>query len=247
VRRPGKIAALVSASALFAVAVAAGVLWFLGAWRPNNPSRERYPVRGVDVSAYQGAIDWPMLAAQGIEFAYVKATEGSAHVDQMFAANWAAVWQTGLRAGAYHFFSFETPGRTQAENFIAAVPPVEHMLPPAIDVEFYGGARKNPPARDGVVRELSALIEALEVRYGVRPVLYATGKAYDTYLAGEFGAYDIWIRNVFFAPGTLPDGRDWTFWQYADHARLDGYAGEEKFIDLNAFRGTPDEFLAYGQ
>ena len=78
----------------------------------------------------------------------------------------------------------------------------------------------------------------------MRPVLYATGSAYDRYLAGEYEEYDIWIRNVYFSP-SLKDDRDWTFWQYTDRGQLDGYTGEEPYIDLNVFNGTEKEFAAY--
>ena len=66
----------------------------------------------------------------------------------------------------------------------------------------------------------------------------------DRYLAGEYEEYDIWIRNVYFTP-SLNDGRDWTFWQYTDRGQLDGYTGEEPYIDLNVFNGTEEEFAAY--
>ena len=89
------------------------------------------------------------------------------------------------------------------------------------------------------------MLEALEQHYGVRPVIYATQKEYLNYLAGAFDEYDLWIRNVYLYP-SLQDGRDWTFWQYSDTGKLDGYQGEEEFIDLNVFYGTKEEFSIYG-
>lgn len=95
-----------------------------------------------------------------------------------------------------------------------------------------------------MTEQLSLLLQRLEEHYGMRPVIYATGSAYERYLAGGYGEYDIWIRNVFFSP-RLGDGRDWTFWQYTDRGRLAGYEGEEPFIDLNVFNGAIEEFAAY--
>ena len=101
-------------------AIASGILVCL-VWNGwillNHPSRTRYPVRGVDVSHYQGTIDWPVLAAQDLDFAYIKATEGSSHTDEKFAENWEAAKDTGLRIGAYHFFSFDSPGESQLKHF----------------------------------------------------------------------------------------------------------------------------------
>ena len=114
---------------LLLLGILAALVWN-GVILLNYPSVEKYPVRGVDVSAYQGEIDWDTLALQGISFAYIKATEGSSFVDKCFDYNYAQAKKTGLRVGAYHFFSFDSGGDTQAENFIATVEPCENMLPP---------------------------------------------------------------------------------------------------------------------
>ncbi len=234
---------LLAAAAFFA---AAGIFLLANGGLPrlNSPSGEQYPVRGVDVSVYQGGIDWKTLAEQGISFAFIKATEGSSSVDPNFCWNYSQARQSGLRIGAYHFFSFDSNGAAQAENFICVVEPFEGMLPPVVDVELYGSKKMHPPAREEVTEQLTVLLERLEDHYGLRPVIYATGSAYERYLTGSYAGYDIWIRNVYSAP-RLKDGRDWTFWQYTDRGRLDGYAGEEPYIDLNVFNGTEEEFAAY--
>lgn len=207
----------------------------------NNPSAEKYPVRGVDVSSYQGKIDWQVLAAQDIQFAYIKATEGSAYVDTKFAYNWENASASDLYIGAYHFFSYDSEGKTQAENFIANVPVRQNSLPPVVDVEFYGDKEKNPPAKEEVTRELQAMLDILEEHYGKRPIIYATNKSYQMYIERDFDNYDIWIRDVIFKPSS----DYWTFWQFTNRMKLDGYDGKEKFIDMNVFRGTFDEFEKY--
>ena len=154
------------------------------------------------------------------------------------------VW-AGLRIGAYHFFSFDSGGDTQADRFIAEVEKTEGMLPPVVDVEFYGDKEANPPAKEDVQRELGVLLARLEEAYGAKPILYATGKSYERYLKDAYPENPIWIRNIVSEP-RLPDGRDWTFWQYTDRARLPGYQGEERFIDLNVFAGSEESFLSFG-
>ena len=86
----------------------------------------------------------------------------------------------------------------------------------------------------------------LESHYEMKPILYVTEKTYSLYIADTFSDYDIWIRNVMTDP-SLSDAREWTFWQYTNRKRLEGYEGEEKFIDMNVFYGTIDEFELYGR
>lgn len=233
-------------AAVFLVLTVAAVLVLEG-WLPlNNPARDVYPVRGVDVSSYQGDIDWPLLARQDVAFAFIKATEGSSYVDPRFRDNWENATATGLRIGAYHFFSYDSAGDTQADNFIAQVPAIPGMLPPVVDIEFYGDKEQHPPPQEEVRRELDRLLARLEAHYGMRPILYATENSYTLYIAGGYDTYDIWIRNVLTQP-TLSDGRAWTFWQYSNRGRLSGYSGRERFIDLNVFSGSASAFADYPQ
>ena len=109
-------------------------------------------------------------------------------------------------------------------------------------MEFYGDYVLSPAGRDGVVAELRTMVDALEAHYGVRPVLYCTQRAYRLYIRGAFDDCDLWIRSVYSEPNV---DRDWTFWQYTDRAKLDGYSGEEPYIDLNAFAGSAEAFAAY--
>lgn len=214
-------------------------LLYQGILQMNHPSEERYQIKGVDVSHYQGEIDWSVLAKQDIRFAYIKATEGSAYRDERFAENWLAASQTNLRIGAYHFFSFDSNGHTQAENFMGAVESVEGMLPPAVDVEPYG---KHRIPDDSVLDELACWIYDIEVAYGIKPVIYTTKDLYNL-LHSTFPEYDIWIRSVYTPPSK---GMTWSFWQYSNRMRLDGYSGEERFIDMNVFFGSEDDFQIYG-
>ena len=155
-----------------AVLLTGGLLFCLiwnGVILLNQPSQEQYPVRGVDVSSYQGEIDWDVLSSEGIQFAFIKATEGSGFTDPYFAVNYAQAQKTDLRIGAYHFFSYDSPGRIQAELFIQTVPKTEGMLPPVVDLEFYGDKRENLPEVQAARRELDILLEELEAHYEKSP------------------------------------------------------------------------------
>ena len=234
--------------AVLAVGALAAVVLNSLVWRGivllNNPSKRAYPVRGVDVSHYQGEIDWEILSSQNVDFAFIKATEGSTFTDGCFPYNFSRARACDIAVGAYHFFSFDSPGESQADHFIRTVIPFAGMLPPVIDLEFYGAHAGNPPDSTAVRAELDAMLSALEAHYGLKPILYATEESYECYLVGAYEEYDIWIRNVIAKPH-LSDNRAWTFWQYTNRGRLDGYAGEEPFIDINVFRGTAEEFSRY--
>ncbi|MFT8319966.1 MAG: GH25 family lysozyme [Bacillus sp. (in: firmicutes)] len=222
------------------------LLWNQGIFLLNSANAKSYSVKGVDVATYQGEINWSTLEQQELTFAFIKATEGSKFVDDYFFSNWKNASQTKLRIGAYHFFSYDSEGKTQAENFIKTVPWEKNTLPPVIDVEFYGDKEKNPPNPVQVEKELKDMIQILEEHYDKQVILYATEKAYNLYIKNRFDNCDIWIRNVYKKPA-LTDKRKWTFWQYADKGQLAGYNGKEKFIDLNVFNGNEKEFAEYGK
>ncbi len=108
----------------------------------------------------------------------------------------------------------------------------------------FGGKEQNPPDADDVKKELDIFLNTLEEYCSVKPVIYATGESCSMFISGKLNKYDIRIRNVVTYP-SLPDGRNRTLRQYTDRARLKGYNGEEKFIDMNVFSGTAEEFKNY--
>ena len=231
------VCATVLALATIAALVATGVVW------PNRLFADGYETRGVDVSSYQGAIDWPLLAEQDIDFAIIKATDGSGSRDSRFSANWAGARHTDLLVGAYHFMSFDSAGQTQAKNVIDTVPDATGSLPVTVDLEFYGDYVDAPPTRSRVREILDPLLAGLEDNYGSPPIIYTTEEAYDRYIRDSYPDNPIWIRSVV-VPPMLPDGRDWTLWQYSHRDRLPGYDGDETYIDMNVFDGPLDRLRA---
>ena len=199
----------------------------------------RFPVWGVDVSRYQGEINWKSLESQNVRFAFIKATEGSGHVDEYVSENLANAAETDIRLSAYHFFSFDSPGETQAENFISVVNAGDIDMPPVVDVEYYGTKKSDKPDRKEAEKILAPLLERLESYYGVKPIIYTTLPVYNRYIRENFSDYPLWIRNVW----CEPDFMDWKFWQFSDKGMLSGFTGEEKYIDLNVYNGSEQEFL----
>ena len=109
-----------------------------------------------------------------------------------------------------------------------------------VDIEFYGDYIEHPKSAEEVRPILDALLARLEAHYGQKPILYVTNESYRLYVAGRYGGYPLWCSF----PILSPFWREWTFWQYSHHAVLDGYEGAERYIDLNVFRGGPDELRA---
>lgn len=210
----------------------------------SNDKGENHYVRGIDLSAYQGEVDWKILADQKIDFAYIKATEGKDFVDEQFKKNWEESQKTGLKVGAYHFLSYETTGKDQAKNFIANVPESKKNLPPVVDLELYGIYEETPLPKEQVKVILDELLKDLEANYGVKPIIYTSQRIFNMYIGTDYKDYKIWIVDLDNSwPKTLPNGSEFTFWQYSQRGIFDGYNGNETLIDMDLYKGTYDEFL----
>ena len=209
---------------------------FINKWFVNENSS----TIGVDISAYQADVDMEKLKAQNIAFVYIKATEGSTFEDEKFAANRENAQKADLLCGAYHFFSYDSPGSTQAENFIkTAGDNLKGQLLPVVDAEYYGDKEENPPAKEDVVRELTAFLSAIEKHYGIKPMIYTRADIYKQYLEGFAGEYKFWISSLY-TPLSWNYKGDWYLWQYLNRGKLEGYSGGEEFIDLNVLNKDKD-------
>jgi lysozyme len=222
-RRPGWLAV--------ATLVAAAMWWLTrtesGDW---HPSTLRYPRQGIDVSHHQGTIRWSLLPNAGVDFAYIKATEGGDYVDATFATNWAGAKAVGIERGAYHFYSLCRPGAEQAANFIRVVPRTPEALPPAIDLEYLGNCDK-PVSVATFHRELDAFIRLVERRYRQPVVLYLTGEFDRTYHVSARVDRPLWLRSILAEPRF--GARPWALWQASSFRRLPGIAGR---VDWNVAR-----------
>ncbi|MCQ2517411.1 MAG: glycosyl hydrolase family 25 [Lachnospiraceae bacterium] len=218
---------------LIIAALAAGLAFLMQKQLLNRLFVGSRDVCGVDVSHYQGEIDWQKLNSQGIRFAYIKATEGSSYTDDYYAINLAGAKEAGIVPGAYHFFSFDSPAETQAQHFIDVVGDLDGELIPVIDVEFYGNSGNNPPDKDELKAHLSEMLDILEEHYGCKPVIYSTFIFYHEYLYEGFEDYPLWLRNVYFPPF-----EKCAVWQYTSRLRLDGFNGAERYIDGDVLKGV---------
>lgn len=225
--------AIVAATALL---VAALCLWRM--FTPREPhvevDRTRYPVCGIDISRHNGTVDFDSVAAAGIEFVYIKASEGTSHRDISYRRNRQGAAEAGLPVGAYHFFRFECDGRRQALNFLSAISGTDPELPLAIDIEEWG----NPAevATDIVVERLIAM-RAVLANAGYRTVVYTNKNGYRRFVEADDA--ELWICS--FTEPPLPHGR-WRLWQHSHCGSVPGICGE---VDLNTFNGTRADFRAW--
>jgi lysozyme len=232
---------LIVGLAVVVVVVVAGVIFGPRVYARLELAPLPYEVIGVDVSHHQGRIDWQALAADGVAFAYIKATEGGTFQDANFTLNWSDAANAGLPRGAYHFFTLCRTGTDQARNFIATVPRDSRALPPVVDAESMGPCSSGAPIAD-VPQELEAFLTQLAAHYGRRPLIYTTQEFHDAYLRGQFRNDRFWIRSLVIPP--LLRYRQWVFWQYHNRGQRRGVQGP---VDLNAFRGSKQDFVAFAK
>ena len=199
-----------------------------------------YQVHGIDVSHYQGDINWKMLeqTRQGqfpIQFIFMKATEGGDYSDDRFTANFDSARAHGFIRGAYHFYNPKTDANKQADFFIQSVKLEPGDLPPVLDIEKKGKDMKK------LQSDLKVWLRKVESHYGVKPIIYASYKFKTHYLNDSvFNTYPYWIAH-YYVDSVRYEG-DWKFWQHTDVGTLPGI--EEK-VDLNVFNGEKNELEAF--
>ncbi|MCM1484153.1 MAG: hypothetical protein NC043_07440 [Muribaculaceae bacterium] len=196
------------------------------------PDSELYPVRGLDISAHNGDIDFRAVRQAGYDFVFIKATEGSGFKDRRFYANISRARKAGLKVTAYHFFRFDATGYMQALNFIHSLRGQALDMPAVIDIEQWTNPSDRTTAQ--VVHTLWELIHRLE-KSGIRIMLYTNKDGYDEFLKGRFDRYPIWLCSF----SRIDPGVKWTFWQYTHRGTVPGVPGR---TDLNVFRGSRSEW-----
>ncbi len=187
-------------------------------------------IHGIDVSRYQGKVFWETVGNETkMAYAYIKATEGSGHIDPKYEENVLVAHQCGLKVGSYHFYRALVPQEEQLLNFITQCRPSEQDLIPMIDVEVM----PNMPTED-FCDSLLLFLEMVEEYYHQRPLIYTGTNFYNKYLAGRLDRYLLMIAQYSDAEPALVDERDVTMWQYTGKGRLNGVAG---YVDKSRFMG----------
>ncbi len=211
-------------------------------WGARSPAD--YPVKGIDVSRFQGPIDWPAVAASGVGFAFVKATEGGDRVDPFYRDNIKSARRAGVPAGPYHFFYHCRPADEQARWFIKHAPRLPGALPPVLDIEWTPTSPTCTVRRDAATirDEMATFLRIVGAHYGQRPVIYATLDFFHDNDLARLGPQDFWLRSVAAHPGQTYPGQPWTFWQHTSTGLVPGITG---VADINAFAGSAEAWQAW--
>jgi lysozyme len=240
-----RVAIVAVAVGVFAVGLGSGAALsrMLSDKKPNDGVAAAHvmPVQGIDVSYWQGDIDWQKVSRAGVRFAYIKATEGGDRLDPKFLDNWRAAKQAGIARGAYHVMYWCRTAKDQASWFKANAPGDEDALPPVLDVEWnaYSKTCPNHIARDLAIAKIKIMLQEMEAHTGKRPIIYTDPKFHRQVLEGEFPDYHFWLRSVAAKPEAKYEARKWVFWQFTTTGRVYGVGGP---VDRNSFNGTPADW-----
>ena len=194
-----------------------------------------YEIRGIDISHYQGEIDWDrlqnaMIEKSPVRFIVMKATEGSSKVDPSFNQNFSLAREYGYIRGAYHFWSNKSSARSQAYFFLKNVPLEEGDLPPVLDVEH----KPKDKTIEEFQRDVLTWLHIVEDKYHVKPIIYTYYKFKMNYLSSPvFDDYPYWIAHYYV--DKIEYKGEWKFWQHTDAGRLPGIKG---YVDFNIYNGS---------
>lgn len=191
---------------------------------------------GIDVSQYQGTIDWNNIEAIDeqfeLKFVIVRATAGSEKVDTKFKKNWSNLTESLYIQGAYHYYRPDENSTEQAANFIANVKLRKGHLPPILDIEKMPKGQSMDKLKEGLQNWLTIV----EKHYGVKPIIYTGEKYFEDFLKEDFPNYQFWIAN--YNPWKEKIEADYLMWQFTEKAQLHGV---NELVDVNVFNGNVDD------
>ena len=202
---------------------------------------------GIDLSHWQGSVNWSKVKGDNVSFAFMKATEGDFYTDPTLAKNWAGAEQVGIYRAAYHFARPSTaPGSAaaQARYFVSKAGHFADKgdLPPVLDLEASGGLSSS-----ALRSWVSTWLTTTEQLTGRRPILYFSPSFWVDHMGNStaFTKYPLWIAHYTTGAPTVPGGwPTWTFWQHTSSGSVDGIAGH---VDMNSFNGTSKQLAALAQ
>ncbi len=198
-------------------------------------------VQGVDVSVYQGSIDWAQVKASGRGFGIARVSDGTANPDSTFVGNWSGMKNAGMVRGAYQFFRASVDPTAQANLLLGAIGTLESGdLAPMADVEVLDGE-----SGATLVANLATWLSVVKAKTGRTPMIYSAPGFWNALPnTGQFASDTLVVANwQVSCPDTPTPWTGWTFWQYADNGTVPGISGA---VDLDEFNGTLAQLQSIG-
>ena len=186
---------------------------------------------GIDISRYQGTVDFDRVAADGIDIVYMRAGEGNDYIDPEYERNYQQAREAGLKSGAYLYVTATTvdEGREQAKFFASLLQGKEFACRPVMDFENLRGLNRQT-ANDIAL----AFLQTLEEETGVTPAIYTGAYKVEAVWDADLAAYPLWIAEYGAEePKTTGAWMEWSGFQYTDKGQVDGIDGD---VDLDRFR-----------
>ena len=199
-------------------------------------------VNGMDVSYYDTSVDWSVAKAAGIDFAFIRVTDGTQYQDPKFAEFWAGARTAGVIRGAYQFFRPAEDPIAQADLMLSLMGPLQvGDLPPVLDVEVSGGL-----STTDVAANIHAWVDHVTTVIGRAPIIYAGLYSWPEYTGGaDLTSSPLWLAQ--YTTAACPDipapWTQWMFWQHSDTGTVDGVVSDQ--LDLNVFNGTLEQLQAF--
>lgn len=210
---------------VLALLLGAFVLWrMIVGWAP---SRDEYPVQGIVVDASHGALDWPMLAATGVDFAYIVATDGSKDRDPRFAANMAGAREAGVRFGPLHRYDLCRLASDQATLFITTVPRSDVALPAAVEFGFTKSCSSKPD-RALVLSEVATFLSQIEAHLGKSAVLMLSPDFEEHYKLSSAIDRNVWLEKTWLLPDYA--AKPWVMWTANPNREIEGVDEPVKWV-----------------
>lgn len=200
---------------------------------------------GIDVSHYQGSINWKKVRDAGIQFAWIKSTEGTSYTDPKFAANYTGAYKAKVIRGAYHFARpGNSSGASQARYFVkhgGAWSADNRTLPGALDLEAGCHGLSKKKMRGWI----SDFHRTYKEKTGRHVVIYTTASWWSSCTGNWTGLSKkspMWVAHWGASSPSVPHGwATWTAWQYTSGGSVSGISGN---VDRNRFNGSRDRLLA---
>ena len=188
--------------------------------------------RGIDVSHFQGDVDWKKVASSGVSFAFAKATQGARYTDPKFAHNWEAMRSAGLQRGAYHFLDPSVDGTKQAQHFLSVVKPKSGDIRPVVDVEKIGNGGSKE-----LYTTLTAFLAEIRRATGHDAIIYVSPAFWQEHIKPHMtGPWKnpLWIAEYGVKTPKEVDGLPpWSIWQHTERGKIIGIEGH---VDLDTAR-----------